>query len=480
MGYRILIALLLMLGLYADAHPVITLRSVKGRVTCNGKGIEGVVVSSGVSVTKTDRMGEYMLYPNSDEAFVQISVPSGYIVEQKSTIPCFYQELATNKNVYDFKLMLNPADDRKHVFFAQADVQVTEQKDLATYRNEVVRDMKEHLTIYKNQDIFGVDLGDMVGDMPNLFPEYISSMSPLNIPFYRVIGNHDMAYWGRSFETSERTFNNYFGPAVYSFNKGKAHYIVINNNFYVGRDYFYMGYVDEKTFRWLEQDLAFVPKGSIVFLMMHIPSQLQQKTQPFSYNYTTIADQTVNAVALHKTLEGYQTHILSGHMHYNLNIVYNDNLFEHNTAAVCGTWWKAPVCLDGTPRGYAVYEVNDDSVRWYYKSAGFGKDHQLRIYYEEKAGVPELIANVWNYDDKWKVEWFENSKLMGDMERYKGYDPLAFELCSDKEKMKYDWISPVETEHLFRAKVKDSNASIQVKVTDRFGRVYTEQLKRRK
>ena len=29
---------------------------------------------------------------------------------------------------------------------------------------------------------------------------------------------------------------------------------------------------------------------------------------------------------------------------------------------------------------------------------------------------------VWNWDEQWKVEWYENGKRMGEMQRYKGYD----------------------------------------------------------
>lgn len=467
---------LLLLAL-VSAMPAIAQQRITGRVLCDGKGVKGVVVSCGTATASTDARGQYTLYPDAGQQFVQLSVPAGYITERDTTIPRFYQKLKSKISEYNFKLLRNPVNDDQHIFFTQADVQVTSREELATYRNEVVSDMRSHLALFKGKDVFGVDLGDMVGDMPDLFPEYITSMSPLNIPFYRTIGNHDMSYWGRSFETSERTYNNYFGPTVYSFNKGKAHYIVINNNFYVGRDYFYMGYVDEKTLQWLEQDLSFVPKGTLVFLMLHIPTRLQQKQQPFAYDYATIADQTVNAAALHRMMEGYDTHILSGHMHYNLNIPFNDSLFEHNTAAVCGTWWRAPVCLDGTPRGYAVYEVNGKKVNWYYKSAGFDRSHQFRTYSDTINGEQRIIANVWNYDNKWKVEWLENGKLMGEMERYTGHDPLAYKLCQDRERMKYDWISPIETEHLFKATPVNKKASLQVRVTDRFGRVYLEDVK---
>ena len=63
---------------------------------------------------------------------------------------------------------------------------------------------------------------------------------------------------------------------------------------------------------------------------------------------------------------------------------------------------------------------------------------------------------------------------MGDMQQYQGYDPMAKAICSDKEKVKYDWISPVLTGHLFHAAPHDKNAKIGVKVTDRFGNVYTQ------
>lgn len=90
-----------------------------------------------------------------------------------------------------------------------------------------------------------------------------------------------MNYDGRTHETSYKTFEDTFGPSYYSFNKGNAHYIVVDNNFFIGRDYFYMGYLDEKTFAWLDQDLSYVPKGSLVFFIMHIPSRQTEKQEAF-------------------------------------------------------------------------------------------------------------------------------------------------------------------------------------------------------
>ena len=298
----------------------------------------------------------------------------------------------------------------------------------------------------------------------------------LDIPIYRAIGNHDMDCNGATHETSYRTFEGYFGPTHYSFNKGNAHYIVINNNFYVGREYFYIGYVDETTFKWLEEDLSYVPKGTLVFFITHIPTRITEQKRPFNYDYAMLAGETINAEAVHQLLDGYETHFLTGHLHSNSNIVFNDHQMEHNTAAVCGIWWHADVCIDGTPQGYGVYEVDENQVKWYYKSAGHPKDYQFRSYAAgtSKEFPKDIIANVWNWDKNWKVEWLENGKVMGTMTQYTGVDPYAHQVCTDKKRTMQSWISAASTGHMFRATPRNPKAKIEIRVTDRFGKVYQQ------
>lgn len=452
--------------------------TVRGRINCGGKPLAGIVVSDGTSCVSTDSKGNYCLEADPNSRYVFVSVPSGYLPElSQGSIPVFFKDRAP---VCDFDLRRNPSDDSNHIFFVQADVQLTGRADLRAY-SEILEDMISARDSIRSSypqeempDIFGLDCGDIVGDTPSLYPEYIKTVSVLQMPVYRAIGNHDMDYWGRSHETSFTTFEGYFGPARYSFNKGKVHYVVIDNNFYIGRDYFYIGYVDEKTFRWLEEDLSYVPKGSSVVILMHIPSRLTQEEVPFAYSYGALADRTVNAQALHALLSGYDAHIISGHMHYNLNVCFSDSLMEHNSASVCGTWWCTPVCLDGTPSGYGIYKVEGDSIRWIYKGAGHPSSYQARVYLPGSCEeYPDLlVANVWNWDPAWKVEWLENGKVIGEMERFTGYDPLAASICRDRSVIRYDWIAPTQTSHLFRARPLDPSARLNVRVTDRFGEVY--------
>ncbi len=450
---------------------------VKGCVSCGRKGIKDVVVTDGIHLTKTDAKGEYRLPVGSGSEFVYISTPSGYLPERNQSRALFYHKLdKQEKKVYNFQLVKNPYDDSRHVVLVHADPQLYKLGNFEAYQT-ILDDCKD-LIAEQGRDVFGIDCGDLVGDKPELYAPYIEAMDGLDIPFYRVLGNHDMTLYGRSHETSYAKFEELFGPSYYSFNKGKAHYVVLNDVFYLSRDYFYAGYITERQLAWLEKDLASVEPGSLVFVALHIPTRLEVGAVPFEYSNGNVAGRVSNAAFLHQILKPYRAHILSGHTHYNRNLEHSENLYEHITAAVCGTWWQGTVCLDGTPQGYGVYEVDGDDVSWYYKSSGFPKEHQFRAYPAgSSTSFPDdVLVNVWNWDSKWSVEWLENGVLMGQMIRVTTLDPVAQALCADKEKLEFKWISPMANDHMFRAPLKDKSASVEVRVTDRFGRVYQTKL----
>lgn len=447
-------------------------KDINGQITCQGCGIPNVVVTNGFDCTLTNDIGEYSIPYHRDARFVYVTTPAAYLPPKQYSLPCYYQRISDGVNKYDFTLIKNPKDDNAHTFLVQSDVQVANASDVEGYV-KYLRDVRQYLDKQiKKNDLFMIDCGDIVGNAPSVHPLYIKATDILDIPVYRTIGNHDMEYGVRSYEHSYKTFESYFGPIYYSFNRGKAHYIVLNNNYYINRNYRYIGYIDERTLQWLERDLEFVPKHHLVFVFMHIPSS---STKELKFN-ALLPDETSNAASLYSMLKGYEAHIITGHTHNNRNVVFNDSLMEHNTAAVCGTFWKADICTDGTPSGYGIYKVNGNKVTWIYKSMGYPTSYQFRAYPVESSDEypQDIIANVWNWDELWKVEWYEDGKYMGNMERFEGYDPEAKIICSDKEKVVYDWIKPIKTEHLFRATPNNRNALLEICVTDRFGRVYKE------
>lgn len=449
--------------------------SISGKVSSKGVGLANVMVSDGYSCVLTSKDGQFLIHKNPKAKFVYITTPAGYLTEIDNTIPLFYKTIEDGNDVYDFNLIKNPKSDLKHTLYIQTDVQVADADELGKYK-VIVADAKEYLEKYSKNDLFGIDCGDIVGDKPELYPGYMSEVSVLDIPLYRAMGNHDMTYYGRSFETSTKRFEGMFGPTYYSFNKGKVHYIVVNNNFYIGREYFYMGYLDETTLNWIEQDLKNVPEGSLVIMAMHIPTRRTPNQLSFEYNSKQIGGQTINTSALFSMLEKYNTHFITGHTHTNDNVIFSPTMMEHNTGAACGTWWQLDGCVDGTPSGYAIYEIDGNNIKWHFKGAGHPAEYQFRAYgFNSVKEFPnDIIANVWNYDPLWKVEWLEDGKIMGEMTQFTGLDPYVGEKCKDTSKMKYSWISPGPTSHLFRATPQNSAAKLEIKVTDRFGKVYSK------
>lgn len=78
---------------------------------------------------------------------------------------------------------------------------------------------------------------------------------------------------------------------------------------------------------------------------------------------------------------------------------------------------------------------------------------------------------------KGKVFWLENGVIKGEMERYWGEDPAAKLLYPPGKNSKYSWLSTGQTYHLFKGKRTQKEAHISVQVVDRFGNLYTQDLK---
>ena len=451
--------------------------NLKGTVKdTEGKGIAGVVVSDGLNTVLTDAKGRFKIDADVDSRFLFISTPSGYISSTLEGPSLFYKRIDEEVKRYDFIVRKNLKDDTNHNVIAIADPQISERNELPELQKH-----SDDITAYvKQMDgdyTFGLCLGDIVGWDHTIYPEYNEIMSGAGIDYRYVIGNHDMTNYGRSFETSMRNYEDMYGPAWYSFNVGKVHYIVLNDNFYVGRDYFYIGYIDERQLAWLENDLSYVPEGSRVVVSMHIPTTLD-KSDRDAFQYGIIGDNLCNKPALYAMLEPYETLILSGHMHTADYEQISGNITEINIAGLCGAWWCGEVCIDGSPAGYKIFDMNGSDAEWIYKGSGHPLDYQMKVYENDPEYPGQIVANVWDYDPSWKVEYFEDGTKVCDMERFKAQDPLAKELYKDPSSLKRTWVYAAPTENMFKAAVSPEAKTLEVRVTDRFGRTYTKTITR--
>jgi hypothetical protein len=452
----------------------LTNTQVQGTITSIGKPLKNIVVSDGKEIVLTDEKGEFEF--STDQDFVFISYPSGYTFDllENGSVD-FFRKIDLNKatNAIHFDLKPNPNDEADHHFIAIADPQVQTEEEANQFITESCADLSKKKVTLNDPNLFGVGVGDLVFDKFELYAQYNEGIKSTGIPFFQVLGNHDIDLNARSNETAQAPFTKQFGPAYYSFNRGKTHYVVLNDVYFLGAKQYY-GYLPETQLKWLEKDLALEQKDKPIVIFLHIPSfsQIVAHNPGRDINKESV----INREALYEILEGYEAHLVSGHVHWNENTVTN-HIFEHNTAAISGAWWSG-ICYDGTPKGYGVYRSSGGDLSWHYQSVGENKDFQFRLYPPgSHPDFPEdYMVNIWNWDPVWKVHAYEDGTQTIQPTQVIATDPLALETYGPGKPKKQPWISAQKNGHMFVFKPQDLHSKVEVEVIDRFGNKYKKGL----
>jgi C terminal of Calcineurin-like phosphoesterase/Calcineurin-like phosphoesterase len=377
-----------------------------------------------------------------------------------------------------FDLQRSKGDETDHTLLLLPDVQTELDWEMERFHAESVPDLLDTIRAQGDLPVFGVSCGDIMYDRLELFPEYERGVSRMQVPFFQVVGNHDLDLENLTDEASTDTFSRRFGPRYYSFNRGAVHYVVLDDVFWHGQGY--LGYLDADQLAWLAADLSRVEPGAPVVVSAHIPvvSTLAMRGGASS---PALGTSIANRDALYRLLEPFAAHVLTGHTHESEHR-WSNGVHEHVSGTVCGAWWSGDITRDGTPNGYSVYEVRGEQVTWRYKSTGRPADHQIRAY---PAGVDdgapdEIVANVWDWDPEWAVTWYEGADRRGEMARRLGRDPLSVEQHLGPDLPTHrSWVEPVLTEHLFYAPDPGPDTAVTIEATDRFGRSYSTAVPRR-
>jgi hypothetical protein len=386
------------------------------------KGVRNVAVSNGSTVVLTDKKGRYKIDIKTDEILF-ISKPSGYALElDEDNIPqSFYihspggtpekinlrypglipsGELNGDINfpVYKYK------EPDKYDVLLVSDPQTATNEELGYFRDRIVSELAGE------KAAFGITAGDIVQDDLSLYPRYKDILAQAGIPWFNIPGNHDINYLAPDDSRSLETFKRNFGPSYYSFNWGKAHYIVLDTVFYNGTDPEkkdnsggYLEKLDEKQLKWLKKDIAIVPKDRLIVLAMHIPIDF--------LGDKSFGGPIVNRKELLELLSDYENiFAIAGHMHTTQHVYLDDEdgysgekpLHQHIITTAAGTWWSGAkditgiphsTQIDGTPNGYHIMSVRGNRCSVSYKAADKPSDYQMRITLE-KQNEKKLVSSI--------------------------------------------------------------------------------------
>lgn len=441
--------------------------TVKGYVKSGNQGLGEVLVTDGYSFTVTDNKGNYAIELNEKADFVYILTPKGYVADFSSGVPQFYLPVDKARKEYNFDLQPMKGDANRFAMITMADTQLDTASDVHRLMSETLPDMQETLKQYTDVQTAGILLGDISWDVYVQNEAYKEFARQLNIPIYPVIGNHDFDKYMEP--TPEADFAHIykanFGPLYYAFQLGDVYYIVLNNMVYYGNKKYKTTLEQEDQMKWLELLLNCVlQQDKQVVVAMHAP------LKPSSERPLIPGGEKLKQMLMNK----FQSTIISGHYHRNTNTDIGAGIMEHNLGAICGTWWNGDTGSDGSPNGYQVFEGEGSKIKWYYKATGKDRSVQFKVY--AKGTVMErpnaVVVKIWNWDDAWRVRWYEDGKFMGDMSRFYSFDPDYLAHLNGRRAVA-DY-TPARTDHYFSAVPSADAKEIKIEVTDRFGQVYTE------
>ena len=421
-----------------------------------GNPVAGVAVSDGFTVVKTNSNGFYQMEANPEAYHIFYTSPAEYKIPiNENGQACFFKKFSYFHSLYNFTLEpLSGGKESKFTLFGMADPQVSSDAGYTRFINEAVPKIKRHADSL-SEPCYGVVLGDIITmststDKTNYMYQMRTQHAAdiIGMPVFYVMGNHDHNFHNASQPLTtdwrnkttniraQRLYEEIFGPANYSFDRGDAHIIAMRDILYTKVDdpsTYQTAFTDEQL-AWLEADLANVSKDKLILLCVHIQI----------YNNSRESLQA----ALELLNKFPNVHILSGHWHRNRNFEHSvegsshTNIYEHNISAVCGSWWSSNIAGDGAPNGYKIFEIEGNQiVNWYFQGIPDGmddKNHQIRLYRGNAitgAAIPDgdantngtkgyykfnfaenvILANIFSSDTKWKVDIYENGKKTGSM-----------------------------------------------------------------
>ncbi len=465
----------------------------------NEPGLEGISVSNGREIVKTNAVGQWQL-PHDDDTIFFVIKPSGWMTPvNKHQLPQFFyiHKPAGSPKTFRYKgvdptgplprsinFALHKTDEPtefKAIFFGDPQPSNIEQVDY------IKHDIIEELV--GTDARFGVTLGDIMFDKLELFPQSNADIALIGIPWFNVIGNHDLNMDADRDSDSDETFHRFFGPSYYSFDYGPVHFIVLDDVDWAKRNgkRGYHGGIDEEQMAFVKNDLALVPEKKLVCLMMHIP-----------------LPKVGNRRELYRLIEKRpHTLSISGHEHWHAHKYIGaeddwrgDKPHHHIVnVTVSGTWWKGrkdevgiphTTMRDGAPNGYSIITFKDTEHVLEFKAARQPATYQMNVFAPDQVkvtdtGKTQVYVNVFNGSINSTVkmrlsksdQWITLKKVM---ETDPFYSATRQREISGKLSPRSHLSGPIKSDHLWKANLPEGIAPgshlIEINATDAYGKMH--------
>ncbi|HPM24044.1 MAG TPA: calcineurin-like phosphoesterase family protein [Phycisphaerae bacterium] len=463
------------------------------------KGLARMRVSNGRDVVLTDGHGAYRL-PIDDDTILFVIKPRGwmtpvdpfnqprfyYIHKPQGTPALNYPGVAPTGPLpasVDFALRRQAEPDRFQVLLF-GDTQTASIEDVNDFAHDIVEPASG------TPAGLGISLGDLVHEKPALRAPLSGAIAQLGIPWYNVLGNHDMDYAAPDDQHSDANFERTYGPAYYSFDYGPVHFIVLDDVIWHGataeKKGHYTAGLGAAQLEFLRNDLELVPREQLVVLTMHIPMvQIAERKEL----YALLAEHP-------------HTVSFSGHTHdyrhwfIDARDGWPGATPHHHTTvgATCGSWWNGALdevgiphatMADGVPNNWCMvtFAGHDHAVE--YRAARRPADYQMNIYAPDavpaaQAGQTEVLVNVFAGSERSTVEMRCADGAWTPLERVEREDPYYVELKESEKATPppkgRKLPKPDKTKHIWRgvlpAGLSAGTHLIEVRTTDVYGQTY--------